>query len=268
MTTPSSPLSEQDFIHDEYKQNPYPFWFWLIVISIFVFALSSGYNWYSTTLVNEYKKDPFLQVTNREMSLFLWQNPSYMRISASGKSAYMPGFQYVEKISLDLPFADDYVIAPPEVFFRYHVWKRLISSEFIERPIPLNEFKDFLNYALEWLPQNWPAKPENYEALIANLSEQKDLAKVLPQTVKQAFQGWKNYFIEGPAINALTPTYKDVRSFLSLSPHYARNYWYNIIGDDYLRSLTEKEAESSAFIPSSELPSFLRVAIFNYIDSK
>ena len=50
----------------------------------------------------------------------------------------------------------------------------------------------------------------------------------LPIIVRQAYQGWKNYFEEGPDINVLDPTYAEVNEFLKDHPHYMRNYWRNI----------------------------------------
>lgn len=259
----SPQLSEKDFFNESYRQDPFPFWFWMAITTAFVLLLFAGYAWYAKLLTGEYRHNPFLQVSNREMSLFLWQDPSFMRANAPAKSAYMPGFQYVEKISLELPFADDYVMAPPEVIFRYHAWHRLVGEEFPQRPIPLNEFKEFLEYAEEWQPQNWPRAPKGYLLIIEHLNRQQNLAAALPLQVRQAFQGWKNFFKEGEAINALQPTVQQVRSFLSRYPQYSRNDWRNIVGFNYLASLSELGLDFDTIIPVNELSSFLRVALYN-----
>lgn len=263
MTNTPPQLSEKDFFNESYRKDPFPFWFWLIVTSVFVAILWGAYAWYGKLLKTEYKENPFLQVTNREMSVFLWQEPSLMRVNAPAKSAYMPGFQYIEKFSVDVPYADDYVIAPPEVIFRYHAWHRLVSNEFAQRPISVPEFKEFLNYAEEWLPRNWPSAPKGYADIIASLDGQSDLAANLPLTVRQAFQGWKNFFKEGDAINALRPRAAEVQAFLLKYPHYARNYWRNIAGTRYLQSLLGGGISPDASVPIDELPGFLLLALYN-----
>src|SRR5262249_24912101 len=96
---PTDQLSEKDFIHDEYPKNPYLFWIWVTLLTSFLCLLWVGYSWYQNSIFNKIKVSPFLQVTNRQMSLFLWQNPEYMRINAPNKAVYLPGFQYVNKIS-------------------------------------------------------------------------------------------------------------------------------------------------------------------------
>lgn len=266
--TKKNVLTEKNFIHEGYSQDPFPFWFWLTTVVAFTAMLWGGYAWYSKKLTAEYAHDPFLQVTNREMSIFLWQEPELMRINASPKTAYLPGFQYVEKVSLEVPFADDYVIAPPETIFRYHAWHRLISKEFAQRPIPVNEFREFLDYAEEWKPENWAAAPEGYAKIVQHLDDQQELAVALPLSVRMAFQGWKNYFIEGDAINALDITYQELESFLALYPHYARNDWRNISGENYLSSLLRPVQDKHALVPTDEAPAFLRVALYNHLKAR
>lgn len=261
MTNTPPPLSEKDFINESYKQDPYPFWFWLIVVGAFVAILSGGYSWYEKTIGIEYKDSPFLQVTNREMSVFLWQEPALMRVNASSKATYMPAFQYTEKVSIEAGLAEDYVMAPPNVLFLYHTWNRLVSYEIPLRPINAKEFLEFLSYAEEWQPENWPHAPESYRKIVQNLANEEkiDLAPTLPHIVAIAFQGWKNFFLEGDAINATVPSSKQMKAFLEKYPHYARNYWRNIKGEDYLSSLN-----TATNLLGKEVPSFLRVAFYNY----
>jgi len=227
-------------------------------------------------MAKQVKSNPFLQVTNRQFSLFLWQFPEYMRVNATQKAGYLPGFQYQSKISLVLGSADDYVSAPPELLFLYHTWHRLISSEFIARPIPLNEFREFLDYEEEWQPQNWPAAPSGYVHLTQTLesSTQADLRAlpiaILPQEVRVAFQGWKNYFKEGYLINQTKPTFAEMEGFLKSNPNYARNYWRNIVLDsypNYLKTLSLGSFDPNAIISKDEIAPFLRVAFFNYKQS-
>lgn len=263
MTLP--PLPEKDFIHEGYRQNPYPFWFWLSFLSIVILILYGGYVWYAKKVTSEFQNSPFLQVTNRQMSLFLWQDPEFMRINAPVKAAYMPAFQYVDKVSMDVPFADDYVLAPPEVLFRYHTWHRLISNEIPLRPIASDEFKEFLDYAPEWLPENWPGAPFTYAQVVRDLKGQSELFSELPISVRLAFQGWKNFFKEGEKINSMVTTYAQVHTFLRAYPHYARNFWQNIVGPSYLFSLSHSHALQNEAISADELSPFLRVSLYNFL---
>lgn len=281
MKAPDDPsskvLQEKDFIQDRLRKNPFPFWIWLVILTTFIAILWGSGNWYSGFISSEIAKNPFLQVTNRQYSLFLWQFPDYMRINSKNKQGYLTGFQYENKITLVLNEADKFVVAPPSHLFLYHVWNRLISHEFNPRPIQIDQFKQFLAYAEEWLPRYWPNSPEPYNNFVAGLakdasnrelSEQE--AAVIPLDVWQAFQGWKNYFIEGDAINNIKPTYAQMTQFLKASPHYARNYWQNIVYDRYPKYLDSvlKEQEQIEEIPNDEVAPFLRVAFFNYSKSK
>jgi hypothetical protein len=271
------PLEEKDFIHEEYSKNPWPFWGWLAVV-ISISLLFSGASFlYFSVLSNQYEENPFLQVTNRQISLFLWQNPQHMRVHVKNKSSYLPAFQYAEKIGLDPAYADDFVIAPPELLFLYHTWQRLLGDTYFPRKIPENEFRTFLVAAPEWDPRFWKQAPKGYVKMINDITtdENPDLnllnLSILPLEVRQAFVGWKNYYFEGDQINSLQPTYKQISEFLKANPHYGRNYWCNIVGHDYLKSLgnegsSEDLKASEGLVPISELSSFLRVAFFNDIN--
>ena len=274
MATSPPELSEKDFIQEGFKKNPLPFWIWFVLLTILVSLLWGGASWYYTKLNALIQTSPFLQVTNRELSLFLWQNPEFMRVNAKDKNGYLPGFQYLNKVSLELAEADNYVIAPPELLFRYHTWHRLVGNTFSPRPIPVEEFREFLNYTDEWQPRHWPEAPSGYVELINDLPNTKlsDLAilstTALPKEVRIAFQGWKNYFKEGQAINEVRPTVEEMRRFLNQNPHYARNYWRNIVEPttpNYLKTFTFETMSPTAPIPSNELSPFLKVAIFNFL---
>jgi hypothetical protein len=273
---PRKELQEKDFIQDRLRKNPFPFWIWLVILTTFIAILWGTGNWYSNFINTEISRNPFLQVTNRQFSLFLWQFPEYMRINSKNKQGYLTGFQYEERITLVLKEADNYVVAPPSLIFLYHVWQRLISEEFISRPMPADEFKQFLAYAEEWQPRFWPNAPKPYLNFVADLEKSasnealsKKEEEVIPFEVKQAFQGWKNYFKEGDAINAISPTYAEMSQFLKTNPNYARNYWQNIVYDNYPMYLKniEDEHKNKEEIPKDELAPFLRVAFFNYSKS-
>lgn len=275
---PRKELDEKDFIQDSLSKNPFPFWLWLVLLTTFLGLVWGGMSWYNSLMTKEISQSPFLQVTNRDFSVFLWQFPERMRANYYGtKRGYLPGFQYENKVSLFLEEADAYVSAPPELLFLYHTWDRLIKDEYTPRPIPSEEFKEFLNYSEEWKPINWKNAPVGYKSLVDQLfkkSEQQDINLLpdteLPVQVRQAFQGWKNYIKEGKEIDATRPTYAQVREFLKGHPHYTRNYWENIVvnsSPDYLKNINNSNVKEDAEIPKIELSPFLHVALFNYLKS-
>lgn len=259
-------LEEKDFIHEEYGRNPFPFWGWLAAVIVAAFLFFGATRFYYSTLTDLYEGSPFLRVTNRELSLFLWQNPHHMRVHVKQKNGYLPAFEYAEKIGLIPRYADDYAIAPPELLFQYHTWKRLLGNYVIPRKIPADEFRKFLTGVPEWAPEYWEKAPEEYKALVNSLPFEStenldDLSNdVLPPEVRSAFIGWKNYFSEGDRINALQPTVKLLNALLGAYPHYARNYWSGIVGDSYLKS---PDVDEEKVLKNEELSPFLRVALFN-----
>lgn len=268
-----APLQEKDFIHEPPAGivRSLPLWTWFALFIVMLSILWGVLGWYNRTFAKELESKSFLEVKNRDFSLFLWQFPSYMRSNLK-KTAYLTGFLQ-ENVTLDLAKTEEYVLAPPDLLFLYHTWNRLLSNDLIARPVPIDEFKEFLSQVPEWKPENWRNSPANYKQLIGNLNGEKsqDLASVLPKVVVQAFVGWKNYFKEGAKINALKPTYKQINEFLKKYPHYARNYWQNIqsiegqevAGPVYLVSLENKESDE--VIPAEQVAPFLKVALYNYV---
>lgn len=265
MDSNSPELQEKDMVHEGYKQNPSPFWAWLFAILGIIVVAWIVQNAIQQRLQTQYSNDPFLQVTNRDMSLFLWQNPVYMRVNSKTKTGYLPGFQYLDKVNIEPGFAEKYVQAPPELLFLYHTWERLLKKGIAPRPISAAEFIEFLDYADEWQPKNWSNAPQIYVEFVQNLtpSYQKDLQNSLPLDVRLAFQGWKNFFKEGEKINAVTPTYGQMQTFLNWFPNYARSNWRNISNASYLKTLTFGKFEKDEGIPKNELEPFLRAAFFN-----
>ena len=271
-------LQEKDFIQDDRIKNKLPFWLWGVLFTLIVTLIWGTGSWYSQKISQEVEANPFLQVTNRQMSLFLSQFPEYMRVNKkTGRAGYLPGFQYLDKLNIEPEMADQIVVAPPELLFLYHTWERLLSPEFIPRSIKLSEFKEFLLYAEEWQPKYWPKAPAEYikfaNALLSNegIESESIPAMAAPKEVVQAFQGWKNFFKEGEAINNTVPTYGQMMTFLNASPHYQRNYWRNILIDsypNYLKNLyTHPAINPSLTIPKSEIAPFLKVAFYNYQQS-
>lgn len=276
MSTNPPELPEKDFIQDNVPKSNLPYWLWGILFTLFIALLWGIGSWYNQKISKEIEGNPFLQVTNRELSVFLWQFPEHMRVNSKTKSGYLPGFQYIDKLSIEPNMADLYAVAPPELLFLYHTWNRLLSPEFITRPIQLSEFKEFLLYAEEWQPKNWPAAPKDYvdfaNALLASQTlEPEQLPKVTPpKQVLQAFQGWKIFFKEGEAVNKTSPTYGQMADFLKVSPHYARNFWRNIVADEYpnyLKTLFSGKYTPTVKVSNDELAPFLKFAFYNYQQS-
>ncbi len=275
---PPGQLPDKDFIQNNVPKNNLPFWLWGILFTLFVSLMWGGGSWYSKKMGQELQEHPFLQVTNRQMSIFLWQFPEHMRVNVTtGRTGYLPAFQYVDKLSLEPQMADLYVVAPPELLFLYHTWHRLLSPEFIPLPIQLSDFKEFLLYAEEWQPKYWPEAPADYVKFANALLENKDINSgtlkdlAPPKIVVQAFQGWKNFFKDGEAINQVTSTYKQMTSFLEICPNYARNFWRNIMADKYphyLKTLTLEKFNPSDTLSNDQLAPFLKVAFYNYQQKK
>lgn len=268
-------LDEKDFIQDKEHtpKNPYPVW---ILLGIFTALVAIA--WMSKSWLLNYRQDqiaagPFLQVSNRDFSSFLWNNTQFMRSNVSSKTGYLPDFQYLDKVTVEPDGADKYVSAPPEVLFLYHTWNRLLSNEFTPRVITPAQFSTFLKYAEEWNPENWQKAPEGYKALVKGLasSTEKNLAllppTILPTEVQRAFVGWKNYTLEASEIDNLQITLGGMREFLQKYPHYARNYWINIVKKNlpnYLKTVDASDKEPSTILSRDETSGFLRQAYFNY----
>lgn len=270
------PLSEKDFIRNGWSLTSLPFWLWIFLMAVLASLLWGGKGWYDNFLRKEVSHDPFLEVTNREFSIFLWQFPSFLRVNVNKKSGYLPGFLSTNE-NFEIASAEEYVSAPPDLIFLYHTWNRLLSDDYIARKIIPSEFDDFLLQLPEWNPTNWKNAPEGYRQLI----EKKSYAKVenlqtlpesdLPIVVRKAFLGWKNYFLEGPRINEIKPTFAQIKTFLDQHPHYARNFWRNIefihgqevAGPKYLDALLRETFIPDAIFPKEQLAPFLKVALFN-----
>lgn len=265
-------LPEDKFIHEGYKSDPGTLYAWFFFLAFLMALMWGAGSWYADYLNRQQASKPFLQVTNRELSSFLWQRPEYMRINAKSKTGYLPAFQYLQKVSVEPNLADEYVIAPPETLFLYHTWHRLIGDVWAPRTIPAGEFLQFLSYCEEWQPKYWPKAPASYQDMVKALDPKADLdlrqlpETTLPLTVRIAFQGWKNYFSEGEAINQFKPTYQEASQLILKHPTFARNYWQNIEDTQerqYLKQLSQK-SDSSEPIPSAELIPFLKLALFNF----
>jgi len=274
---PDKELQEKDFIDNSMPKNPYFLMLWgLAFISIVTIFWGTG-SWYHRTIDKKIEESPFLQVTNRELSVFLWYFSENMPQHVKDKLGYLPGFEYQNRIGLKLEVANEFCEAPPEVLFMYHTWDRLLRSEFSPRPIPKAQFLEFLDNQPEWGVDGWVKAPAAYlhflellgESNVEDLSSEPDAS--LPRMVRQAFQGWKNYKYEGDEINALKLKYSELQSFMRKSPHYTRNYWKNILSKsmpNYLLDFTYSEFDGSEFVPQEEIAPFLKAAVFNFLQAQ
>lgn len=266
-----SDLDERNFFQEGLRRNPGPFWFWLLVC-ILVTSLA----WYFSSRVEEekeivYGSTPFLQVTNRQFSLFLWQNPEFMRSNLKGSRHYLTAWE--KGITVDPSQAENWVDAPDEALFMYHVWQRLLGDYYYPRKIMQDEFVEFLKSDSQWLPQYWPKATDAYRTLIkwieegSNFFDLKELSyQELPLEVRQAFVGWKNYTKESEAINQIRPTYRQVWTFVDYYPNFKRPFWINLVRHDRPDYLLPVSAKGNSLIPESEMDGLLQMGLYNYLN--
>lgn len=269
-------LSEADFISSKKQPPSLPVWLWIFLITA-VIAIGWGMSgWVERKGQEERQKSPFLEVTNREFSLFLWHFPSFLRGPASAKNGYLDAFE-ANQPQMKPEKADLWVTAPPELIFLYHTWNRLLAADPLITSIPSEEFIRFLDEVPEWKPLYWKAAPSEYEEWLKakkylTMPElQQATEQELPLVVRQAFQGWKNYMLEGEQINQLKPTVGEAAAFVEKYPHYGRSYWRNlhavqgqrVAGINYLKSLREPSADPEAPMQEDELAVFFKIAFFN-----
>jgi hypothetical protein len=277
----NEPLSEKDFIQNGWSFFSLPFWLWIFLIAALTGVILGTVGWYHGFLQKEKRVDPFLEVTNREFSVFLWQFPSFLRNNTPKKSGYLSGF-LPNSENFNPETGEEFVSAPPDLIFLYHTWSRLLAPDFIARPINPSEFNEFLSQLTEWQPVNWKKAPPEYIQLIESKSYSKmENLQILPDSsfpliVRRAFQGWKNYYKEGEKINDLQPTYARVKAFLERHPSYARPFWRNIAevngqkvaGLNYLSGFQNPSNPPDSTIPKDQIASFLKVALFNDLEAQ
>lgn len=261
-------LEEKDFIHEEYGKNPAPFWFWL-VFSLTVVGVIA----YITYFTQEKEKatiasNPFLQVTNRDFSLFLWQNPGFMKQNLKGDRSYLPAWG--DRLTVDPTRADEWVEATPTALFMYHTWSRLVGDYVYSRSISQKEFLKFLEADPQWDPRYWKNAPVPYITLIRwmegnNYNDLKELSyKELPQVVRQAFIGWKNYTQESQAINTIKPTWRQVWTFLDLYPNFKRSFWINLVKEERPYYLKNDDVKGTDVVSEDRMDGLLKMALYNY----
>ncbi|MEX2305104.1 MAG: hypothetical protein WD595_02825 [Waddliaceae bacterium] len=161
-------LNEKNFIQPPSRGVASWLWVLIAIVLIAIFWI------FSASMLDQVRsrlwEKPFLQVTNREFSLFLWQNPEYMRRNQSKEIGYLPGFVSFEgKMTPDPKYADQFVAAPPKFLYRYHLWKFFLGEYVFNRSIPNQEFQAFLAYSTEWQPENWKGATDGYLSLLTTL---------------------------------------------------------------------------------------------------
>ncbi len=261
-------FSEKHFIKEKQICTK-SFWLNLFLFALMLLLTVSVYNWQQKKLQENIANDSFLKVTNRDLSLFLWQFPSFMRLHNKSKVAYLEGFH--PNFAGMRPHApESYATVPPDLLWLYHNWKQLLAPIFIPRKINAIEFEKFLQALPEWLPEAWPNAPVEYKVLVNTQAFQKtsDLQNLsyidLPLAVRQAFVGWKNFKLEGNAINQYHPSPSQINVFLQKFPQYQRHLWRNIEQIDGHQIAEHTYLSNAALLEKSiKLPVFLKVALYN-----
>lgn len=267
-----SDLEEQEFIHEGLGKNPRPFWFWLticVLATAFIWIVS---NWAEDEKEAVYGSTPFLQVTNRDFSLFLWQNPEFMKRNLKSNRNYLSAWG--NDLTVDPEEAEKWVEAPNDALFMYHTWKRLVGDYFYPRNIPQKEFTEFLKADPQWHPKYWKKAPDAYITLVKWIeagSKFDDLKEVsyneLPKIVRQAFVGWKNFTKESEKINSIRPTFRQIWTFLNYYPNFKRPFWINLVRQERPNYLKSEMGQVSGFetVPDSEMDGLLQMGIYNYL---
>jgi hypothetical protein len=258
-------LSEKDFIQE---RGPKFVWIFILLFLVFISLMWGIDYWQRDIARKELKNSPFFQVTNREFSIFLWQNPQYMRKHAGFSELYLTHFHTQGSVHLIPEFAEEYVVAPPDILYRYHTWKRLIGNYVPPRPIDKEIFQFFLDENTEWYPVNWKNAPTAYVQLIANLGalDVENLQSLaydqLPLEVRMAYIGWFNYMHEWMQINMFIPTRNQLNHFLASYPNYARNFWRNLYPNYLLNQ------DQTKHLSEFDMTWFLKSAAFNFEQSQ
>lgn len=273
-----SELKEEDFIQDEFQQSPNPFLLSIFFLAIGTIVFTAIVSWYNQHQSEYRKTSPFYQVTNRDFALFLRENPRFLNENVSNKEAYLPGVKFIENIQSNVQEADQLIDAPDPLIFQYHTWNRLIDYPPFPRAIPVNEYKEFLNKYQEWIPLYWKGATKAYANLykqIQNGTAPANLSTIsktdLPDDVREAFFGWKNFNLEKSQIETFRPTYELLKEFIEKYPNFQRNYWFNILKESdyaYLQTFSFEKYDPKATVPEPEISPFLQIALFNYLKSK
>ena len=134
MKTLPGELDEKNFIQEK---GPKLMWAFLILFLTATFLLWGLKVWERVLIERKQVTYPFYQVTHRDFSLFLWQNPEF--IPEKGEALFSP------------ELAETYVSAPKEVLFYYHAWHRLLGMRSLAKnPIDPRLYHEFLVRYPQW----------------------------------------------------------------------------------------------------------------------
>lgn len=256
------------------ERNSRQAWFFIFALLAIFFLFWGLSIWQKGILSQKRLEFAFYDVTNREFSLFWWQNPDMDKDD-------IPFFK--DDLSLLPDQADQYVVAPSEILFRYHVWNRLIGNSLAPRPIYEKEFAEFLVQNKEWLPRFWPKAPHAYAQLVEDIFQKGDGSRnvqklpysILPYEARLAFQGWINYTHEWNEIINVSPSKEEMAAFLKEHPTYGPTYWQNILKKTrphYLESFSGIDftfsGDKDEKLNEEELSIFLKIAFYNFVIQK
>lgn len=254
---------------DRTDPSPNPFLIGIFFVAILVIIVSSIQTWYVEYTAAHQKKSPFYQVTNRDFTLFLRENPNFLNKNISSKEAFLPGVEFIKQVSSNVETADDLINAPDDILFEYWTWNRLIDYPPPKRAIPLDEFQQFLKDYPEWTPIYWRSSPRSYDELYHDIlagKAPKELSGKLPDDVREAFIGWKNFTVEKEEIEKFDPTFGELKNFLATYPNFRRNYWINIVAasdPNYLETYSFANYTLDDKVPLDQIAPFLQIALFN-----
>lgn len=265
-------ISDADLTKSPKKKDPLVFAIFVAVFAVVVLLFWSGGYWLQTAVPSLMSSSDFYKVTNRQISTFIWQFPSLRRQYQSGTIGYLPGFDYTTRTGIASGQADVQVQAPKKLLYSYHAWNRLVNLKQPKRIVPMLEFYEFLDFNPEWDPVNWKEAPEAYRQLVRRLqfrsineAEWVQAAESIPEETRVTFMGWKNATLEAPFIDEQKITVGQMQDFLEKYPHYARNYWKNLVAKDYPLYLLSvwQEKEPQEILSGGEVAGFLKQAFWN-----
>lgn len=235
-------IDQEDIPPPKQRQLLWLFLALLLLVGVLLWLIGQ---WNAAILSQKQKESPFLQVTHRDFSVFLWQHPQFLRSQRGLRPGEWPQVHLPQEIPLSPEEASLYVDAPEEVLFRYHTWDRLLSEASIGlRSIEPEAFAQFLQENPAWQPKHWPEAPEGYGDVVKLAN---DLEGMLPLEVKLAFQGWKNTTQDWEQIEQMQVSDDALARFLQEHSAYKTSLWQNI----------------EPGYPQ-EMPDFLRIALYNF----
>lgn len=243
-------------------KDPNFLWIWLAVAAAAVtllWGLSAWWGKSSSSSAAEKNGPQREVVTNRQFALFLGQFPEF---TPKGNPQRI----------LEASHAQESVSASDEQLFYYHTWQRQIGQDEPLRPIPATLLRQFLLAFPQWKQVN---DSSSYTQYLKQLLENQDSTTaivdkaIIPFELQLAVQNWRNKTQEAEQIASAQYTHEQVAKFLQRYPHFARNYWQNVLKAQYPHYLLSfspeaPKAPNSNVVAEEELAPFLRQALYNF----